>query len=288
MRRIVVASQKGGTGKTSTVVNLAVGLARAGQRVLVIDADAQANTSWTLSRGQGTDPPTLGQVLTREALAEEAIRASQVSGVDLLPSDASLSATNVGLVHEVGRDVRLRSAMAGHWGRWDFVLVDTAPMVSTVLVNCLVFGAEVLVPIDVGMYAVLGLVDLQQTLSEVREAYSHSELHMAGLLLTRVSRNNVHRDIELELRSSYGTSVYRTCIPASVKVEEAATRALTVLEHAPHSPAARAYEDLVQEVLDYGSEIHRGRITPERTSGPTASASRPGRGPARARAAGHG
>jgi len=266
MRRIVIASGKGGSGKSTTATSLAVGLARRGHSTLLIDADGQGNSTWTVTGGAAVEGPTLADVLLRDALADEAIRATTTPRLDLLPAAASLNGANVALVHEVGRDARLRSAMAAVDGRWEFVIVDTAPAFSTILANALVYAAEVIVPVDAGMYAMLGLVQLQATIAEVREAYGNAALHLAGLLLTRVSRNNVHRDVEAGLRERFGELVFRSVVPLSSKVEEAHTRGLTVMDHAPKSPAALAYDRLVTEVIDHGSGTEVGGGKPGKRS----------------------
>jgi chromosome partitioning protein len=205
--------------------------------------------------GAEVQGPTLADVLLRDALADEAIRATTTPGLDLLPAAATLNGANVALVQELGRDAQLRSAMASVDGRWDYVVVDTAPAFSTILANALVFGSEVIVPVDAGMFAMLGLVQLQSTIAEVREAYGNEALHLAGLLLTKVSRNNVHRDIEAGLRERFGPLVFKATIPLSVQVEAACTRGQTVVDFAPKSPAALAYDQLVTEVIDHGREI---------------------------------
>ncbi|HMB08826.1 MAG TPA: ParA family protein [Isosphaeraceae bacterium] len=261
MRRIVLASQKGGTSKTTTATCLAVGLARRGKRVLLVDCDAQSNATWTLMRDQPAEPPTLASVLMRQADAEDAIRATVVPNLDLLPADSALNGVNVALVQELGRDTRLRSALAPLDGRWDFVILDTAPTVTTILANALVYALEVIVPVDPGVYAMLGLVQLQATIEEVREAYGNQALHLAGLVLTKVARNNVSRDVEDELRSRFGDRVFRTTIPLSAKIEEAHTRGQTVMEYAPKSSGAVAYGGLVDEVLSYGRAKSRRRAS---------------------------
>jgi chromosome partitioning protein len=260
MRRIVLASHKGGTAKSTTAACLAVGLAQRGKRVLAVDCDAQSNLSWTLTAGQGGGPgPTLADVLMRRADAEDAIRATSIPGLDLLPADATLSGVNVQLVQELGRDNRLRAALAPLDGRWDFVVIDTAPTITTLLANALVYAEEVIVPVDPGVYAMLGLVQLQETIEEVRAAYGNSGLRIAGMLLTRVQRNNVARDVEAELRARFGDRVYRTTIPLTSKIEEAHTRATTVMAWAPKSTGAVAYQSLVDEVLNHGGTNARRR-----------------------------
>jgi chromosome partitioning protein len=258
MRRIALVCEKGGTGKTTTATALAVGLARRGHRTLLIDADQQANATWTMLGGQGADPPTLAALLTRQSSAAEAIRPTATKGLDLLPADASLGGVNVTLAQELGRDTRLRSALAPLDGRYDFVLVDTAPLFTTILANVLVYAEEVIVPLDPGVYAMLGLVQLQETIAEVREAYGNHRLRLAGLALTKVSRNNVSRDVEAELRNRFGDLVFDAVVPLSSKIEEAHSRGTTVMDYAPKSAGALAYAQLVEEIA-HGRTQKRGR-----------------------------
>jgi chromosome partitioning protein len=252
MRKLVIASQKGGVGKTTTAVALAIGLAKRGSKTLLIDADGQGSATWTVTGGAAIEGPTLADVLLRNALADEAIIPTTTPGLDLLPADATLNGAAVALVQELGRDARLRSAMGQAGERWDFVVIDTAPAFSTVLANALVFGAEVIVPVEASAYSLLGLVDLQKTITEVREAYGNNELRLAGLLICRVSRSNVARDIEAGLRERFGELVYTVTIGTAAKVEEATSRGQCVLDYAPTSPAAVAYSDFVSEVLADG------------------------------------
>jgi chromosome partitioning protein len=258
MRRIAFVCEKGGTGKTTTATAVAVGLARRGSRVLFIDADQQANATWTLLGGQGADAPTLAAVLTRQAAVVEAIRPTPTQGLDLLPADASLGGVNVALAQELGRDSRLRSALATVEGRYDFVLIDTGPQFTTILANVLVYSTEVIVPLDLGVYAMLGVVQLQETIAEVREAYGNTSLHLAGLILTKISRNNVSRDVEAELRNRFGERVFKATVPLSAKVEEAHTHGQTIMTYAPKSVGATAYGQLIEEIVSYGRDVAKG------------------------------
>jgi chromosome partitioning protein len=271
MRRIAITNLKGGSSKSTTATALAVGLARRGKRVLAIDIDSQANATWLLTGGQGADAPTLAEVLTRQAGALEAIRPSVIPNLDLLPASASLGAVNVMLAQELSRDTRLRSALARLDDSYDFAIADTGPSFTSLLANALVWAAEIIVPADPGVFAVLGLVELEGVVQEVREAYGNTDLHLAGLVLTRIARNNVHKDVEKSLRESYGAKVFRSTIPLSTVVEQAHTRAQTVMQFAPRSPAAMAYDSLVDEVLSYGRAQDRSRKS---------SLGRPGANPA--------
>jgi len=262
MRRLAITNLKGGSSKSTTATSLAVGLAQRGNRVLVIDCDAQANATWLLTGGQGADPPTLAEVLTRQASASEAIRPSAVVGLDLLPAASTLGAVNVMLAQELSRDTRLRSALAPLEDAYDFAIADTGPSFTSLLANALVWAAEIIVPADPGVFAVLGLVELEGVVQEVREAYGNTELHLAGLVLTRLARNNVHKDVEKSLRESYGAKVFRSTIPLSTVVEQAHTRAQTVMQFAPKSPAAVAYDSLVDEVINHGRAKDWSRKSP--------------------------
>jgi chromosome partitioning protein len=268
MRRIALVCEKGGTGKTTTATALAVGLARRGLHTLLIDSDQQANSSWTLSGGQGANSPSLAAVLMRQSSAVEAIRPTSTPGLDLLPADLTLGGVNVALAQEFGRDTRLRSALAPLEGQYDYVLIDTGPAFNTIAANVLVYAAEVIVPLDPGMFAVLGLVQLETTIKEVREAYG-TNLRLSGLVLTKCTRNNVSRDVENGLRARFGALVFKTTIPQSAKVEEAHSHGLTVLDHSPKSAAALAYGQLAEEII-HGRE-KRSRGATVRRSGTSAA-----------------
>jgi chromosome partitioning protein len=265
MRKIALVCEKGGVSKTTTAAAIAVGLAKRGHKTLLIDADQQSNLTWTMLGGRGADLPTLAAVLAREAPAVEAIRPTTTPGLSILPADGSLAGVNIALAQELGRDTRLRSGLAPIDGDYDYVLVDTAPQFNTILANVLVWAVEVIVPLDPSVYAMLGLVQLQNTVEEVREAYQNQALHIAGLLLAKVSRNNVSRDVEAELRSRFGRLVFSATIPLSVKVEEATSRGMTVMDYAPGSPGAIAYDQLVEEIIRHGQPNKRSRAENKRS-----------------------
>ena len=258
MRRIAVMQAKGGSGKTTTALCLAVGMARRGLRTLLVDADSQGNASLTMSDGRGSDPPTLGNVLLGQVEAAEAIRTTRVEGLDLLPADARLADAALLLADQIGREHRFRRALNPLEGDYDALIVDCPPQLSLVTVNVLAGVGEVIVPVDAGIYAVSGLAQLQQAVADVREYLGNRTLRVAGLVLTRTHANRATRDIAGQLRAAYGPLVYSAAIPHSVKVEEAHARNLTVLEFAPTSAPARAYLELLSEVLGDGDENRSG------------------------------
>jgi chromosome partitioning protein len=272
VRKLVIAALKGGTAKSTTAVSLAVGLALRGKKALVVDCDSQGNASWILSDGKAPAGPTLAEVLSREASAPEAIRPTSAPGLDLLPADVSLGAVNVQLASQAGRDARLRSMLDAVEGRYDFVLCDTGPTVTTLWLNALVYAEEVIAPVDVGVFSVLGLVELEAAIADLRSAYN-LPLRLAGLILTRVQRNNLAKDVERQLRERFGPLVFQATVGLSVKFDEAHSRGTTVMQYAPESPGASAYSEIVGEIINgLGTKAGRGRAGADRDPRATGAA----------------
>lgn len=252
MRSIAVISFKGGSGKTTTALALAVGMARRGVRVLLADADSQGNATMTGLDGAAPEPPTLGHVLLDQAPVAEAIRPTRVPRLDLLPADGQLADAALLLADQLGREHRFRVALGDLDGRYDALVVDCPPQMSLVTVNVLAAVGEILIPIDAGIYAVAGLAQIQATVDQVRRYLGNRRLGILGLLMTRTHNNRATRDIAAQLRAAYGPLVFQATIPHSVRVEEAHARHRTILEFDPRSAPARAYESLITEVIDRG------------------------------------
>jgi chromosome partitioning protein len=282
MRRIAVMNSKGGSGKTTTAISLAVGMARRRLRVLLVDADAQSNATLTMLDGRGADPPTLGNVLLDQVGAGEAIRPTRIDGLDILPSDSRLADAALMLAEQLGREHRFRRALDRLEGDYDVVLVDCPPALSLVTVNVLAGVGELLVPVDAGIYAVSGLAQLQQAVADVREYLGNRALRIGGLLMTRTHNNRATKDIAEQLRAAFGPLVYRASIPHSVRVEEAHARNLTVGEFAPTSAPALAYQALLAEILGDGDEQRSGSPAPVNTD-PADQQPEPGARPGRGR-----
>jgi chromosome partitioning protein len=249
MRSIAWLSEKGGTGKTTFAVNTAAALARRGRRVLVIDADPQANASMVFLRGQDAGRPTLFHVLTNEAGAADAIRGTATPGVDLLPADTQLADANVLLASEMGRERRLRLAMREVDGSYDFVVIDTSPQRTLININVLNYAGEVYCPVDPGIFALAGLVKLQEAVAGVVKFLDNPTLRLAGLVVSRAQRDNLSRDTESRLRTAFGGLVMKTTVPASTKVGEAHARYASVLDYAPASAGAKAFDALTSEII---------------------------------------
>jgi chromosome partitioning protein len=251
VRSIGVVNLKGGSGKTTTALSVAVGATLRNLRVLLIDSDPQANATMTMLDGNAPDDPTLGHVLLDQASATEAIRPSRLPGLDLIPADSKLADVALLLAEQLGRERRLRGAMQPLHS-YDLAIVDSAPQLSLTLVNVLNTVNELLVPVDAGLYSLAGLGKLQETVDQVRKYLDNPTLRIGGLVLTRVHRNKATDDIETQLRAAFGELVHQSTIPHSTRVEEAHARNRTVIEFAPKSAPSVAYLALLTEILEHG------------------------------------
>lgn len=263
MRVIVWASEKGGTGKTSSAINSAVALAKSGSRVLLVDLDPQANASLVMLEGQGAAPPTAGAVLLGGATVAESVRVTRTPRLELLPADVSLADANLELANKIGRENRLRAALVEVRSRYDVVVIDTPPTRSILTINALVAAGEVLIPVEPGLFSLSGLGQLQSAIDDVRRYLDNPALKIAGILITRTRHDSVSRDVETQLRETFGELVFKTTIPTSVKVEEAHGRFLSVIDYSPRSPGAKAYLSLAEEIIN-GGKTKRTGDTPNR------------------------
>jgi chromosome partitioning protein len=261
MRSIAWISEKGGTAKTSSALNCAVGTAKRGYRTLILDTDPQANSSLVTLQGMPAEPPTLANVLVGDSDARDAIRPTRTPGLDILPADVSLADATDALSKMIGREARLRVAMEELAEDYDYIYVDTSPTRSVLTVAVLVFVQEVLIPIEPGLFSLSGLGQLQGAIEDVRRYLGNRALRISGIVLTRTRRDNVSRDVEQQLKGAFGDLVLQSTIPSNAKVEEAHGRFMSVLDYAPRSPGAKAYESLVAEIIDGRAEERTGGAT---------------------------
>jgi chromosome partitioning protein len=249
-RVLAVANQKGGVGKTTTVVNLGAYLAEAGRRVLVVDADAQANATTGLGGAPGSTGLTIYDVLVREASVLDAIRATEVEGLHLVPSTVDLAGAEIELVARERREYLLREALDPVRGRYDFVLVDTPPSLGLLTVNALVAADGVVVPIQCEYYALEGLSQLMRTVRLVQERLN-PRLAVEGVLLTMFDgRTNLSIQVADEVKRFFRGQVFRAVIPRNVRLSEAPSHGRPISRYDPRSRGAELYRELAQEVLE--------------------------------------
>jgi len=257
MRSIVVINLKGGSGKTTTAINLAVAMARklrGKQRLLLCDTDPSANSTFLMTDGKQPKGPTLTDVLLEEADAIEAIRpVARLPHLDILPANASLANCAPALLGGLGSDRRLRAALRTVEDRYTVCLLDASPSWSLLSLNSLVAAQDVIIPVDAGVFSIAGLGRLQETVEQVRRHLEHPELTIVSLVMVRADvRNKATAALLSQLREAYGELVSKVVIPFGVQVEAAHARFRTVLEWAPRAPVSVAYEALTKEIQKNG------------------------------------
>jgi chromosome partitioning protein len=246
---IACANQKGGVGKTTTVVNLATYLALQGERVLVIDLDPQGNAT----SGFGIERPPVdrsiyGAMVGLAPLAE-LIVGTDIEGLDLIPSSLALAGAEVELAAIMARERRLATALEGIAAEHDHVLVDCPPSLGLLTVNALTAADAVLIPIQCEFYALEGVNQLTATINLVRD-HLNPALAIKGVLLTMFdARTNLSIEVAAEVRRHLGSMVYKTVIPRSVRLSEAPSHGLPIALYRPESKGAEAYRDFAGEFL---------------------------------------
>ncbi|MBT9611221.1 MAG: ParA family protein [Aquabacterium commune] len=244
-----IANQKGGVGKTTTTVNLAAGLAREGQRVLIIDLDPQGNATM----GSGVDKRTLAQtvydVLLEDASIAEARVRSDKAGYDVLGANRELAGAEVELVNLERRDRRLKTAIEAAAADYDFVLIDCPPSLSLLTLNGLTCAHGVIVPMQCEYFALEGLTDLVNTVKQVH-ANLNRELQLIGLLRVMFDpRITLQQQVSDQLKSHFGDKVFDTVIPRNVRLAEAPSYGLPGVVFDPSSKGAQAFVAFAQELV---------------------------------------
>jgi len=245
-----VANQKGGVGKTTSVINLSAYLASNGRRVLMVDMDPQANAT----SGMGFDKYRLDastyDLLLEEAPLDEIRLYQEAYQLDIVPSHPSLSGAEVELVNAIGREYRLRNVLEPVDGRYDYILIDCPPSLGLLTVNALTAAKDgILIPVQCEYLALEGLTQLTQTI-ELVQKYLNPNLHIRGLIMTMYdSRTNLSRQVVEEVRRYFPGQVFRSIIPRNVRLSEAPSYGQPINFYAPTSPGALAYKLLAAELL---------------------------------------
>jgi len=272
---IALCNQKGGVGKTTTTINLAASLVERGYRVLLVDFDPQG----AASVGLGVNPHSLERtiynlLLEPEGRAAECVVRTSVPGLDLLPANIDLSAAELQLVTEVGREAALQRVLAPLLPAYDVALIDCQPSLGLLTLNALCAADWVLVPLECEFFALRGVALLMDTITKVQRRLN-ANLKVMGVLATMFDGRTVHsREVLQRLQDGFGDQVFATVVNRTIKFPETSVAGLPITEYAPASKAAQAYRDLAQEVLvKLGKPVPRGLIpVPEDAAEPTIAA----------------
>ncbi len=250
---IAIVNQKGGCAKTTTALNLGVGLAMAGMKVALIDDDPQG--SLTVSLGYDQQKTTLATIMTSIINSEQIDPAAGIlhheEGLDLIPADITLAGLEVSLSNVMSREMILKDYIGLLRDQYDYILIDCMPSLGLLTVNALVAADSIIIPVQAAYLPVVGLQQLIQTVSMVRRRLNRNLL-IRGILITMADyRTNCAKDIAAKLKEAYSESIgiFETSIPASIRLVEASAEGESIFVHDPAGKAAQAYQKLTEEVL---------------------------------------
>ena len=246
---MAIVNQKGGVGKTTTSVNLAASLAATKRRVLLIDMDPQGNATMGSGIDKNQIERSIYDVLMDGMAVADATVTLEGMGYDVLPSNADLTGAEVGLIDEMAREIRLRTALESVKDRYQYIFIDCPPSLSMLTVNALVAADSVIIPMQCEYYALEGLSALLDTISKIQQLLN-PDLKIEGLLRTMYDpRNNLASQVSEQLLEHFGEKVYRTVIPRNVRLAEAPSYGLSILKYDKTSRGALAYLALAGEML---------------------------------------
>lgn len=248
---IAIANQKGGVGKTTTAINLAASLAVLDHKVLVIDADPQANTTSGLNFSPDSDEKrTVYEVMEGKISAEDALIQTEIANLHMIPSHINLVGVEIEMLDVAERESVLRNALAPIRDNYDFILIDCSPSLGLVTVNCLTAADSVIIPVQPEFFALEGLGKLLQTIRLVQEGVN-PELTIEGFLVTMFDgRTRVHTQVVGELREHFGDMVFRTIIQRNIRLSEAPSHGKPIILYDIMSTGANNYLNLAKEVLE--------------------------------------
>lgn len=258
---VAVCNQKGGVGKTTTTVNLGVGLAKEGKKVLLIDADPQGDLTTSLGWKDGDSlETTLADLMKKVIVEDELFQGEGIlhhkEGVDLIPANLELSSMEMNLVNAMSRELTLRNYLKDIKHDYEYILIDCMPSLGMITINALSAADSVIIPVQAQYLPAKGMTQLMQTIGKVKRNIN-PKLQIDGVVMTLVDqRTNLAREIAGTLKRQYGSrmKIYSTQIPVAVKAAEVSALGESIYSYDKNNAAAKAYENLTKEVIKDGEK----------------------------------
>lgn len=254
---IAITNQKGGVGKTTTVLNVGVYLATFGKKVLLVDLDPQSN----LTSGLGFDPKNEEtnnsyDILINKIEAKDCIQNTRIENLDIIPSNIELAGAEIEMVNVLSRENILKKALEQIKNDYEYVLIDCPPSLGLLTINGLVAASNVLIPVQAEYFALEGLGQLINSITMIKENINQS-LEVGGVVLTmHDNRTNLSKDVEYEIRQFFKEKMFKTVIPRNVRLSEAPSHGLSIYEYDRSSTGATAYNELTKEICErFGKSV---------------------------------
>jgi chromosome partitioning protein len=248
-RTICIANQKGGVGKTTTTVNLAASLGAAEKRTLIVDMDPQGNAGSGVGVDKGRLRATVYDVLINGMDPAAIVARTGLPHLDIIPSNSELAGAELELVSVIGRELKLKEALAGLTASYDYIIVDCPPSLGLLTLNALTAADAVLIPLQCEFYAMEGLSHILNTIRLIQKGLNQT-LAIEGILLTMFdARNNLSRQVSEEIRSHFPKETFNTVIPRNVRLSEAPSHGKPVIFYDITSRGAAAYLELAREII---------------------------------------
>ena len=266
-RVIAIANQKGGVSKTTTTVNLGVGLVKRGKKVLVIDADAQASLTESLGYHMTDKLPVTLSTIMEKVINDEEIEPSEgilhhQEGLDLLPCRIELSGMEVSLSNVMSRELILKQYVEQMREHYDYILIDCMPSLGMLTINAFAAADSVLIPVQAAYLPVRGLEQLITTIGRVKK-HINPKIKFEGILISMIDSRTVYaREITDIVKENYENAlhIFNTMIPFSVRAAETSAAGISIFEYAPENPVAKAYDSLTNEVIASENQNEGGEL----------------------------
>ena len=255
---ISVINQKGGVGKTTTVINLATALAKKGKRILVIDLDPQGNATTGLGKSNNDEEKSIYNVLIGKIHVQEAIQKSSVSGLDIIGSNVNLSGLEVETANDANRAFLLKEVLTKtngqHFSEYENIFIDCPPSLSLLTVMSLVSADELLIPLQTEFFALEGITQLVKTIDRIK-INLNPELGIRGVLLTMFDkRNKLSAQVDKEARKHFKDKVYKTVVPRNVRLSEAPSHGMPCLIYDKNCSGSKSYINLAEEFINQSNQ----------------------------------